>query len=63
MAHATEIPILAGNYDLVGGYPLSDLIYPPSISKRYLAKNMRSFNKFAKNGSPGSSNNSNESRL
>ena len=33
-AHATEIPLLAGNYDLVGGYPLSDLIYPPS-SKRY----------------------------
>ena len=24
---------LAGNNDLVGGYPLSDLIYPPSFSK------------------------------
>ena len=58
-AHATEIPILAGNYDLVGGYPLSDLIYPPSISKRYLSKNMMKFwSNFAKNGSPGSSTNS-----
>ena len=32
-AHATEIPLLAGNSKLVGGYPLSDLIYPPSRSK------------------------------
>ena len=27
-AHATEIPLLTGNSKLVGGYPLSDLIYP-----------------------------------
>ena len=37
-AHATEIPLLAGNTDLVGGYPLSDLIYPPSFSKRFTSK-------------------------
>ena len=34
-AHATEIPLLASDYKLVGGYPLSDLIYPPSLSKRF----------------------------
>ena len=37
-AHATEIPLLTGSYDLVGGYPLSDLIYPPGISKFYTSK-------------------------
>ncbi len=58
-AHATEIPLLAGNSDLVGGYPLSDLIYPPSISKKYLSKNMMKFwTNFAKNGNPGKSTNS-----
>ena len=58
-AHATEIPILTGNTDLVGGYPLSDLIYPPSLSKRYLTKNMMLFwTNFAKTGDPGSSTNS-----
>ena len=31
--HATEIPLLAGNEKLVGGYPLSDLIYPSGRSK------------------------------
>ena len=58
-AHATEIPLLTGNMDLVGGYPLSDLIYPPSISKRFTSKNMMKFwTNFAKNGSPGESTNS-----
>ena len=58
-AHATEIPLLAGNSDLVGGYPLSDLIYPPSVSKRFLSKNMMLFwSNFAKTGSPGISTNS-----
>ncbi len=58
-AHATEIPLLAGNNDLVGGYPLSDLIYPPSFSKRFTSKNMMRFwTNFAKNGIPGSSSNS-----
>ena len=57
-AHATEIPLLTGNMNLVGGYPLSDLIYPPSISKRYTSKNMMKFwTNFAKNGSPGKSTN------
>ena len=58
-AHATEIPLLAGNYELVGGFPLSTLIYPPSRSKRYVSKNMMKFwANFAKYGSPGSSTNS-----
>ncbi len=58
-AHATEIPLLAGNTKLVGGYPLSDLIYPPTLSKFYLSKNMMRFwANFAKSGSPGSSTNS-----
>ncbi len=58
-AHATEIPLLAGNYELVGGFPLSTLIYPPSRSKRYVSKNMMKFwANFAKHGSPGSSTNS-----
>ena len=57
-AHATEIPLLTGNMNLVGGYPLSDLIYPPSISKRYTSKNMMKFwTNFAKNGTPGKSTN------
>ena len=42
-AHATEIPLLAGDYKLVGGYPLSDLIYPPSVSKRFTSKNLMKF--------------------
>ncbi len=58
-AHATEIPLLTRNYDLVGGYPLSDIIYPPSISKRYTSKNMMLFwTNFAKFGDPGNSTNS-----
>ncbi len=58
-AHATEIPLLARNMDLVGGYPLSDLIYPPSLSKRYTSKNMMLFwSNFAKFGNPGISTNS-----
>tara|TARA_A100001015_G_C15004680_1_gene720108 strand:+ start:96 stop:1868 length:1773 start_codon:yes stop_codon:yes gene_type:complete len=58
-AHATEIPLLAGNTKLVGGYPLSDLIYPPSFSKFYLSRNMMKFwTNFAKHGYPGKSSNS-----
>jgi para-nitrobenzyl esterase len=58
-AHATEIPLLAGNSKLVGGFPLSTLIYPPSSSKRYVSKNMMKFwANFAKYGSPGNSTNS-----
>ena len=58
-AHATEIPLLSGNSNLVGGYPLSDLIYPPSLSKKYTSKNMMLFwTNFAKTGNPGQSSNS-----
>ena len=58
-AHATEIPLLAGNAKLVGGYPLSDLIYPSGISKFYLSRNMMRFwTNFAKTGNPGESSNS-----
>ncbi len=58
-AHATEIPILSGDYKLVGGYPLSDLIYPPSVSKRFTSKNMmRLWTNFAKHGEPGETTNS-----
>ena len=58
-AHATEIPLLAGNAKLVGGYPLSDLIYPFGISKFYLSRNMMRFwTNFAKTGDPGESTNS-----
>lgn len=55
-AHATEIPLLAGNAKLVGGYPLSDLIYPAGKSKRFTSRNMMRFwTNFAKNGKPGES--------
>tara|TARA_Y100000768_G_scaffold380151_1_gene356856 strand:+ start:644 stop:2377 length:1734 start_codon:yes stop_codon:yes gene_type:complete len=58
-AHATEIPLLAGNSKLVGGYPLSDLLYPAGKSKFYLSRNMMNFwANFAKTGSPGTSTNS-----
>ena len=57
-AHATEIPLLAGNSKLVGGYPLSDLIYPPSRSKFFTSRNMMRFwTNFAKNAEPGKSTN------
>ncbi len=58
-AHATEIPLLAGNAKLVGGYPLSDLIYPAGRSKFFTSRNMiRFWTNFAKNGEPGKSTNS-----
>ena len=58
-AHATEIPLLAGNAKLVGGYPLSDLIYPTGKSKFYISRNMMRFwANFAKYGEPGKSTNS-----
>ena len=58
-AHATEIPLLAGNAKLVGGYPLSDLIYPAGRSKFFTSRNMiRFWANFAKTGEPGKSTNS-----
>ncbi len=57
-AHATEIPLLAGNAKLVGGYPLSDLIYPAGRSKIFTSRNMMKFwTNFARNGVPGKSTN------
>ena len=58
-AHATEIPLLAGNAKLVGGYPLSDLIYPAGRSRLFTSRNMMRFwTNFAKSGEPGISTNS-----
>ena len=58
-AHATEIPLLAGNAKLVGGYPLSDLIYPAGRSRLFTSRNMMRFwTNFAKSGEPGVSTNS-----
>jgi para-nitrobenzyl esterase len=58
-AHATEIPLLAGNNKLVGDYGF--LIYPKGPSKSFLSKNMMSFwANFAKTGKPGISSNKQE---
>ena len=55
-AHATEIPLLAGNNKLVGNYGF--LIYPNGISKKFTSKNMMRFwTNFAKTGNPGKSSN------
>ena len=56
-AHATEIPLLAGNNKLVGDYGF--LIYPRGPSKKFTSKNMMRFwTNFAKDGVPGKSTNS-----
>ena len=58
-AHATEIPLLAGNNKLVGDYGF--LIYPKGPSKSFLSKNMMNFwANFAKTGKPGMSSNNQE---
>ena len=58
-AHATEIPLLAGNNKLVGDYGF--LIYPKGPSKSFLSKNMMNFwANFAKTGKPGISSNKQE---
>ena len=55
-AHATEIPLIAGNNKLVGDYGF--LIYPKGFSKSYTSKNMMSFwANFARTGKPGKSSN------
>ena len=55
-AHATEIPLLAGNNKLVGNYGF--IIYPNGPSKKYISKNMMSFwANFARYGKPGLSSN------
>ena len=56
--HALEIPLLTGSTKLVGGSPVSNFMYPKSISKFYTSKNMMKFwSNFAKYGEPGSSTN------
>jgi len=58
-AHATEIPLLAGNNKLVGDYGF--LIYPKGPSKSFLSKNMMNFwANLAKTGKPGISTNKQE---
>ena len=55
-AHATEIPLIAGNNKLVGNYGF--IIYPNGPSKKYTSKNMMRFwANFAKTGKPGLSTN------
>ena len=55
-AHATEIPLIAGNNKLVGNYGF--IIYPNGPSKRYTSKNMMRFwANFARTGKPGNSTN------
>jgi para-nitrobenzyl esterase len=55
-SHGTEIPLITGNNDIVGGYGF--LIYPSGPSKRFLSKNMMLlWSNFAKNGVPGVSTN------
>ncbi len=57
-AHATEIPLLAGDDSLVGGTPVANFIYPKGISKFFTSRNMMLFwTNFAKNGDPGYSSN------
>ena len=55
-AHATEIPLIAGNNKLVGNYGF--IIYPNGPSKKYTSKNMMKFwANFARTGKPGNSTN------
>ncbi len=59
--HASEIPLISGNDDIVGDFDF--LLYPAGPSKRFTEKNMMKFwSNFAKNGSPGISTNNIEWR-
>ena len=56
--HALEIPLLTGSTKLVGGSPVSNFMYPKSISRFYTSRNMMKFwSNFAKYGEPGYSSN------
>ncbi len=56
--HALEIPLLTGSTKLVGGPPVSNLMYPKGISYFYTSRNMMKFwSNFAKYGEPGYSSN------
>ena len=54
--HASEIPLVSGNDDMVGDFDF--ILYPAGPSKRFTEKNMMNFwANFAKNGIPGKSTN------
>ena len=55
-AHAIEIPMVSGDFDLVGEFQW--IVYPRSKSRRYVSRNMMNFwTNFAKFGTPGASSN------
>ena len=55
-AHAIEIPMVSGDFDLVGEFQW--IVYPRSQSRRYVSRNMMNFwTNFAKSGTPGASSN------
>jgi len=57
--HASEIPLISGNDDIVGDFDF--ILYPKGPSKRFTEKNMMKFwANFAKNGAPGKSSNNKE---
>ena len=57
--HASEIPLISGNDDIVGEFDF--ILYPKGPSKRFTEKNMMSFwAYFAKKGYPGKSTNNKE---
>lgn len=54
--HASEIPLVSGNDDIVGDFDF--ILYPRGPSKSFTEKNMMNFwAHFAKNGYPGASSN------
>ena len=55
-AHAIEIPMVSGDFTLAEEFRW--IVYPRSISRRFMQKNMMSFwANFARNGEPGVSSN------
>ena len=55
-AHAIEIPMISGDYDLAEEFKW--IVYPRSPSRRFVSKNMMNFwANFAKNAEPGDSTN------
>ena len=55
-AHALEIPMISGDFNLAEEFKW--IIYPRSSSRRFVSKNMMNFwTEFAKNGAPGRSSN------
>jgi len=57
--HASEIPLISGNDDIVGDFDF--ILYPAGPSKRFTEKNMMKFwANFAKTGTPSKSSNNKE---